>query len=70
MALILSLDTMAERYKMLPSELMNRASTFDLYVMDAALSYHSYKQKLASGEVAEQYSVDELQAMMQKAKGQ
>ena len=68
MALILSLDTMAERYKMLPSELMNRATTFDIYVMDAALSYHDYKRKLSEGKVAETYSTEELQQIMQKAR--
>lgn len=70
MALILSLDTMAERYKILPSELMVRATTFDLYIMDAALSYHDYKRKLSEGKVAEQYTVDELQSMMSKVKEQ
>lgn len=69
MALILSIDTMAERYKCLPSYIMNNATTFDLYIMDAALSYHSYKQKKDSGDFSDTYTVDELQTMMQKAKG-
>ena len=68
MALILSLDTMAERYKMLPSELMNRATTFDIYIMDAALSYHEHRRKLSEGKVAETYSTEELQQIMQKAR--
>lgn len=59
---------MAERYGMLPSQVMNHGSTFDLYVMDAALSYNNYHQKKAHGEVAESYSVDELQEMMKGVK--
>ena len=68
MSLILALDCMAERYGVLPSEAISRGNTFDLYIMDAAMSYHNYRQKKASGQFAEQYSTDELQAMMQKAK--
>ncbi|CAB4153399.1 hypothetical protein UFOVP623_21 [uncultured Caudovirales phage] len=45
--MILTIDTLAERYKMLPSEIMARSTTFDLYVMDAAMSYHNYQQKKA-----------------------
>lgn len=63
------IDTMADRYKMLPSEVMNRASTFDIYVMDAALSYQNYQRKKQEGKLAEELSTDELQEMMRKARG-
>ena len=69
MALIMLIDTMADRYKMLPSEVMNRASTFDIYVMDAALSYQNYQRKKQEGKLAEELSTDELQEMMRKARG-
>ena len=36
------LDSMAERYGILPSELLQRADTFDLMVMDVALTYQKY----------------------------
>lgn len=62
------IDTMADRYKILPSEVMNRATTFDIYVMDAALSYRNYQQKKQEGKLAETLSTEELQEMMQRAK--
>jgi len=68
MAMILTLDTMAERYKCLPSEVLARGSTLDLYVMDAALSYHNYQHKKAMGKADDLYSQEELEAIMQKVK--
>lgn len=59
---------MAERYKLLPSELLARASTLDLYIMDAAISYHNYQHKKQNGQVAEQYSQDELMEMIKQVK--
>lgn len=61
---------MADRYKMLPNEILSRGTTFDLYVMDAALSYHNYQQKKAQGKVATDFSSDELQNMIQKVRGE
>ena len=46
--MILTIDTLAERYKMLPSEVLSRSTTFDLYVMDAAMSYHNYQTRKAN----------------------
>lgn len=59
---------MAERYKLLPSELLARASTLDLFIMDAAVSYHNYQHKKQNGQVAEQYSQDELLDMIKKTR--
>lgn len=70
MALILTVDTMAERYKLLPSKIMNDATTFDLYIMDAALSYHNYQHNKSQGKFAENYTVDDLQEIMKKARGE
>ena len=70
MALILTVDTMAERYKVLPSKIMNEATTFDLYIMDAALSYHNYQHNKSQGKLAENYTVDDLQEIMKKARGE
>ena len=33
---------MANRYKLLPSEVLNRADTLDVLVADAAISWHNY----------------------------
>jgi len=59
---------MAERYKLLPSEILARGNTLDLYVMDAALSYHNYQHKKAMGKVEEDYTTDELVEMMKQVK--
>jgi hypothetical protein len=48
------LDGVATRYHLLPSEVMARADTLDLLVMDVAQGWHNYQQKKvqarASGE--------------------
>lgn len=66
--MILTLDTMAERYKLLPSELLSRGSTLDLYIMDAAVSYQNYRHKKENGQVAEQYTQQELMDMIKKTR--
>jgi hypothetical protein len=40
--MIVAIDTMASRYGLLPSDILNRASTFDLAIMDAAIAYTNY----------------------------
>lgn len=68
--MILTLDTMGERYSMLPSEVLARSSTIDLYVMDAALSYHDYQNKKSQGKFAGQETPEELAEMLKKAREQ
>ena len=36
--MILTLDNLGKRYGMLPSQVLNQASTFDLFIMDASMS--------------------------------
>ena len=43
------LDSMAERYSMLPSEVLERATTQDLHIFDVALTYKEYMQKKQTG---------------------
>lgn len=40
---MVTIETMAKRYKMLPSEVLERATTYDLHLMDIAISYHNYE---------------------------
>lgn len=73
MALILTIDSLGKRYGMLPSEVLCRSTTFDLYIMDASLSfenYHHQKSMNKGNEPMPDYSTDELLVMMNKAKGQ
>lgn len=58
---------MGERYGMLPSEVLSRASTLDLYVMDAALSYRDHAQKKANNEVVD-YDAADLQEAMERTR--
>lgn len=59
---------MAERYKLLPSEVLVRGSTLDLFIMDAAISYQNHQHRKQNGKVAEDYSQEELMAMIKKTR--
>ena len=71
--MILTLDNLAERYKMLPSEALDRATTFDLYVLDVSSRWVKYQHELADnkskglGPPAPRLSQEQLRAMMQRA---
>lgn len=47
MGSIMQIDTLGKRYGLLPSEVLMRADTFDLYIMDAALTFEQYHNKRA-----------------------
>jgi len=46
MASILWVDSLGKRYGMLPSEVIGKANTFDLYVMDAAMAFENFHHKI------------------------
>lgn len=71
MASILWIDTLGKRYGMLPSEVIGRANTFDLYIMDIALTFENYHHKKSMNggkEPIPDYTQDELMAMIKKNK--
>jgi hypothetical protein len=73
MALILTIDSLGKRYGMLPSEVLLRSNTFDLYIMDASLTFENYHHKKAMNNgvaPAPDYSTDELVAMFNQNKDQ
>jgi hypothetical protein len=73
MALILTIDSLGKRYGMLPSEILERSNTFDLYIMDASLTFENYHHKKAMNNgvaPAPDYSTDELVAMFNQNKDQ
>ena len=41
----MQIDTLGKRYGLLPSEVLRKADSFDLYIMDAALTFESYHHK-------------------------
>lgn len=71
MASILWIDNLGKRYGMLPSEVIGRANTFDLYILDAALTFENYHHKKAMNNgiaPAPEYTTDELLAMVARQK--
>jgi hypothetical protein len=73
MALILTIDGLGKRYGMLPSEVLERSNTFDLYIMDASMTFENYHHKKANNNGREpipDFTTDELQAMLDKNKEQ
>lgn len=47
--MLLTLHGLAKTYKLLPSECLRRASTFDLYVMDTFHRYQLYLERKSNG---------------------
>ena len=47
---ILSIDTMAQRYGVLPSRLLAEGSTFDLFVSNSAIRYQQVKEAEANND--------------------
>ena len=45
MASIMQIDGLGKRYGLLPSQVIQDADTFDLYIMDAAMSFEHYHHK-------------------------
>jgi hypothetical protein len=45
--MIMLIDTLSERYGMLPSEVITRANTFDVFVADTAIGYRNAVQERA-----------------------
>lgn len=74
LSMIMLIDTMAERYGMLPSEVMSRASTFDVFIADTAIGYRNYLNDKANGKATmykpESYSQDELMQYHKRGKSQ
>ena len=69
MSMILSIDALGKRYSLLPSEVMEKASTFDLVVLDAALGYQNYIQDKADGKKATpKLSQEEMMAAMERVR--
>lgn len=67
------IDSLGKRYGLLPSEVLNRSNTFDLYIMDAALTFENYQHKksMNKGNIpSDTYSQDQLVEMFNQNKGQ
>jgi hypothetical protein len=58
------LDSLGERYGMLPSKILETGSTLDIFIMDCALSYKQYLDKVEKGEYSDTYEVSDLKTLM------
>ena len=45
--MIMMIDTLGKRYGMLPSKVISEANTFDVFIMDAAITYENHMQEKA-----------------------
>lgn len=62
-ALVLSIDMMAQRYGSLPSEVIKTASTFDLVIMDMALTFEQHNREKSQPGYVPRVSVEDLLKM-------
>ncbi len=71
----IALHNVAKNYKMLPSEALSRATTFDLYVLDVYNQRQMYEQERAESKtngqappVKRNHSTEELLDMLKRAR--
>jgi hypothetical protein len=70
--MIMLVDTLSERYGILPSEVMLRANTFDVFIADTAIGYRNALQEQAMNgdkKPLPEYKQSDLQAMLEKTRG-
>lgn len=69
------LDTIGERYGLLPSEVMRRANTFDMFIVQTAINYRNLLQDRvnAGGKPHErrpdEYTEDDLLKILKETNG-
>lgn len=70
--MVLMLDTLAQRYGCLPSEILAKGDTLDINIMTRAIAWHNERQIRAEQGLTmphnHGYSEDQLLAMIEKVK--
>jgi len=68
--MIRTLDNLATRYHMLPSEALSRATTFDLEVLNISTLWENYQHRKQNNlpEEKPELSQDEMLAMVKSVK--
>jgi hypothetical protein len=72
--MFISLDNLAQRYHLLPSEALSRATSFDLYVLNISTLWQNYRQERAERmsrgepEPAPKLTQAQMQAMLDKVR--
>lgn len=67
----MQIDTLGKRYGLLPSEVLMRADTFDLFIMDAALTFEKWHHDKAMNKGRDpipDYTTDELQDILARTR--
>jgi len=65
--MILTIDNLGKRYGMLPSQILNQANTFDLFIMDASMSFEQDAKRDRSQPP--EASEEELLKILEKTRG-
>jgi hypothetical protein len=69
--MIMLIDTLSERYGILPSEVMTRANTFDVFIADTAIGYRNAIQERAMNgdkKTAPKLSEKDMMAAMERVR--
>jgi hypothetical protein len=66
-SLILTIDRLGQRYGMLPSNVISLATTFDLVIMDSALSIEQYFRESQEKGHVPNMSTEELLKIKERA---
>jgi hypothetical protein len=72
MVSIMQIDSIGKRYGLLPSEVLSRANSFDLYILDCALTFENFHHRKAmnKGKVdPKDYDIEALKRINEKASG-
>ena len=69
------IDALSKRYGVLPSKLLTQGDTFDLMVMDVAVTYEKYVNEKANNKVDPKtfdrmYGQDELADKLKRARNE
>lgn len=70
--MVLTLHNLAEKYKCLPSEALERGNTLDLYVLDVSTKWQLYQQAKAEGKTpsVKQPTQAEMLAMLARVRSE
>lgn len=70
--MLITVDKLASRYSLLPSEVLERGNTFDLYVMDIGIRYEYVQQQKRNGtykKTTPELSETQMAEMLKKTRG-
>jgi hypothetical protein len=65
--MILTLDRLGQRYGLLPSEAISRASTFDLVIMDVAMTLEHHAKESQHPNYVPEVDTEELLKIKDRA---